>query len=328
MRATVVIPCYRPDANFEKMLDDLNAQTAQDFLVVLADDGNDDPIEPRVAARLTRPFHVIRFPENRGIVAGLNACVAHASTPYILRMDADDRMPPDRIARQLAFMDTHPDVDVAGAAMAAFGSGLRVWSKPTAHDAIRASLLWSPSLNHPTVIAKASVLKEHPYPDGFALAEDYALWLDLVTSGVRLANTTDIAVYYRMEGQNTSQTGNDKRARRYLEMFKHAVATLLGPESLARLQSGIDQGCHHVLAGMPLPDDVQRPQGHQVQVYAEALRAELDAIPDAWALAAKDEVALRWKRVSGKGRWHKLGPVFQLARLPWSAWRTLLSSGR
>ena len=40
MRASVVIPCYRPDANFEKMLGDLNAQTCQDFDVVLADDGN------------------------------------------------------------------------------------------------------------------------------------------------------------------------------------------------------------------------------------------------------------------------------------------------
>lgn len=328
MRATVVIPCYRPDANFEKMLEDLNAQTSQDFCVVLADDGNDDPIEPRVAACLKRPFHVIRFAENRGIVAGLNACISHASTPYILRMDADDRMPPKRIARQLAFMEAHPEVDVAGATMAVFGSGLRVWSKPTSHVAIRAGLLWSPSLNHPTVIAKSSVLKDHPYPDGFALAEDYALWLDLVRSGVRLANMKDIAVYYRMEGQNTSQTGNDKRARRYTDMFKHAVTSLMGPESLTRLLPGIDQGCHHVLAGMPLPQDMRRPHGNAVLEYAETLQSELSNLSDPWASAAKAEVVLRLKRASGKGRWHKLGPVFQLARLPWSAWRTLLSTDR
>jgi hypothetical protein len=271
---------------------------------------------------------VIRFAENRGIVAGLNACSSHASTPYILRMDADDRMPPKRIARQLAFMEAHPEVDVAGATMAVFGSGLRVWSKPTSHVAIRAGLLWSPSLNHPTVIAKSSVLKDHPYPDGFALAEDYALWLDLVRSGVRLANMKDIAVYYRMEGQNTSQTGNDKRARRYTDMFKHAVTSLMGPESLTRLLPGIDQGCHHVLAGMPLPQDMRRPHGNAVLEYAETLQSELSNLSDPWDSAAKAEVVLRLKRASGKGRWHKLGPVFQLARLPWSAWRTLLSTDR
>ena len=328
MRATVVIPCYRPDANFEKMLDDLNAQTSQDFCVVLIDDGNDEPIEPRVDARLKRPFHVIRFPENRGIVAGLNAGVAHASTSYILRMDADDRMPPQRIARQLEFMHSHPEVDVAGTAMAVFGSGMRVWSKPTSHDAICAELLWSPSLNHPTIIAKASVLKEHPYPDGFDLAEDYALWLALAKSGVRMANMKDVLVYYRMEGQNTSQTGNDKRARRYTDMFKHVVTSLMGPESLTRLLPGIDQGCHHVLAGIPLPQDMRRPHGKQVLEYAEALQSELGNLSDPWASAAKTEIVLRLRWASGKGRWHKLESVFQLARLPWSAWRLLLSSDR
>ena len=47
-------------------------------------------------------------------------------------MDADDRMPPDRIERQLAYLDNHPEVDVVGASMAVFGSGLRMWTNPPA----------------------------------------------------------------------------------------------------------------------------------------------------------------------------------------------------
>ena len=93
MRATVVIPCYRPDEHFEKVLSDLNAQTSQDFEVIFADDGNDPPLKPRIDAVLRRPFQVIRFETNQGIVAGLNACVQAVTTPYIIRMDADDRMP-------------------------------------------------------------------------------------------------------------------------------------------------------------------------------------------------------------------------------------------
>ena len=134
MRASVVIPCYRPDANFEKMLGDLNAQTCQDFDVVLADDGNTPPLEARIEATLNRPHRIIRFDQNRGIVAGLNACIAAVSAPVVIRMDADDRMPPDRIARQLTFLDNHPDVDVVGASMAVFGSGLRMWTKPASHQ--------------------------------------------------------------------------------------------------------------------------------------------------------------------------------------------------
>ncbi|MGB2383849.1 MAG: glycosyltransferase family 2 protein, partial [Flavobacteriales bacterium] len=84
MRASVVIPCYRPDANFEKMLGDLNAQTCQDFDVVLADDGNTPPLAARVKATLKRPHRVIRFDQNRGIVAGLNACIADVRAPVVI----------------------------------------------------------------------------------------------------------------------------------------------------------------------------------------------------------------------------------------------------
>ena len=328
MRATVIIPCYRPDTNFEKMLDDLNAQTSQEFTVVFADDGNVVPIEPRINARLKRPFYVIRFQENQGIVAGLNACVKHASTPFIIRMDADDRMPPNRIANQLSFMESHPDVDVAGASMAVFGSGLRVWSKPLEHDGILAGLLWSPSLNHPTVIAKTSILKKHAYPSGFSLAEDYALWLEMATHGVRFANTLDVAVYYRMEGQNTSQTGDDKRARRYTSMFKHAISSLLGEAGLTALEDGIVHGCHHVLADIPLPSGIERPNGQALAAYASALDRELSRTGATWAKLAQTEVDNRLCRATTNARWHKFYPVFQLSRLPMSAWSLLLSSNR
>lgn len=327
MRATVVIPCYRPDANFEKMLADLNAQTSQEFCVILADDGNTPPLAPRVAKVLKRPHEVIRFDQNQGIVAGLNACIAAASTPFIVRMDADDRMPADRIARQLAFMDAHPEVDVAGAAMAVFGSGIRVWSKPEDHASIQASLLWGPSLNHPTVVSKTPIMQAHPYPEGFPLAEDYALWLRMAQAGVRMANDTTVAVHYRMEGQNTSQNGSDRRATRYKDLFKYALSSLLGEEAGQALGSGVDAGCHHVLAGMQPPSECN-PTPEAVEAHARALLNALSSLNAPWAARAEFDTQLRLRRARGQGRWHKLDAVWALGRLRPTDWKLLLSSNR
>lgn len=333
MRASVVIPCYRPDANFEKMLGDLNAQTCQDFDVVLADDGNTPPLAARIEATLNRPHRVIRFDQNRGIVAGLNACIATVSAPVVIRMDADDRMPPDRIARQLTFLDNHPDVDVVGASMAVFGSGLRMWTKPASHHDICASLLWAPSLNHPTVAARTKVLQGHPYEEGHHLAEDYALWLALAQEGVTFANDPFCAVYYRMEGQNTSQNGAQAKLKRYVSMHQLAIQTLLPHADAEELTPGLTNGAHQVLAGMCALRDPSSPGLEKVKHHAEALLCALEAHgerhpEDAWIQAAQHATRTRLARVEANTRWHKLEGVLNLRLLRMSDWLTLLRRDR
>ena len=333
MRASVVIPCYRPDANFEKMLGDLNAQTCQDFDVVLADDGNTPPLAARVKATLKRPHRVIRFEQNRGIVAGLNACIADVRAPVVIRMDADDRMPPDRIERQLAYLDNHPEVDVVGASMAVFGSGLRMWTKPTSHHDICASLLWAPGLNHPTVAARTQVLQDHPYEEGHHLAEDYALWLALAQQGATFANDPFCAVYYRMEGQNTSQNGAQARLERYVSMHQHAIHMLLPHADAAELTPGLTNGAHQVLAGMCALHDPKSPGLDKVKQHAEALLRALEAHgerhpEDAWIQAAQHATRTRLARVEANTRWHKLEGVRNLRLLRVSDWLALLRRDR
>ena len=305
MRATVVIPCYKPNEHFDKVLDDLNAQTSQEFEVVLVDDGNEPPIQDRVDRRLSRPFRIIRFDTNRGIVAGLNAAVASATTPYVVRMDADDRMPAYRIERQLAWMDQHPDVDVAGGAMLTFGQKVRLWAHPSEVPAAAGGLLWGPTLNHPTVIAKTAVLHATPYPADAPLGEDYALWLRLVEQGRRLGNMDEVMVYYRLEGQNTSQTGQDSRGERYFSLFGRAVTSLLPLANRAAVMEGVRAGAHHVLAGVTLPSSVDKPSNQTIQAHGQALLDALAGVEAPWARRAEQSVQQRLSRHERTLPWHK-----------------------
>src|SRR5258706_32979 len=50
----------------------------------------------------------------QGIVAALNNAIAAARAPYLARLDADDRARPDRLGKQLAFMEAHPEIGRAG----------------------------------------------------------------------------------------------------------------------------------------------------------------------------------------------------------------------
>ena len=326
MRATVVIPCYRPDEHFEKVLSDLNAQTSQDFEVIFADDGNDPPLKPRIDAVLRRPFQVIRFETNQGIVAGLNACVQAVTTPYIIRMDADDRMPSDRIEQQLRWMENHPSVDVSGGDMVTFGQKVRWWSKPTSPEGVHAELLWGPSLNHPTVIAKTSVLQQNPYPSDASLAEDYMLWVELATKGLMLSNCPKVLVYYRLAGQNTSQTGRTKRAERYFELFERVLTTMT-PDSLhSSVKRGVQQGAHHVLAGVALPENFSKPTAQDVEAHALALMNAMSVIDEPWSRAASLSIQSRMRHQRAMIPWHKAREVVGAVRC-WRKWPLLKSPG-
>ncbi len=305
MRATVVIPCYKPNEHFDKVLDDLNAQTSHEFDVVLVDDGNNPPLQERVDRRLSRPFRVIRFDTNQGIVAGLNAAVAAVTSPYVIRMDADDRMPADRIERQLAWMDEHPAVDVAGGDMLTFGQKVRVWSHPSDGPAAAGGLLWGPTLNHPTVIAKTAVLQATPYPADAPLGEDYALWLRLVEQGRHIGNMNAVLVYYRLEGQNTSQTGQDSRGERYFSLFERAVTCLLPPANQPALLEGVQAGAHHVLAGVTLPSAAKKPDNQTVRAHGQALLNALAEVDEPWARCAEQSAQWRLRRHGRKLPWHK-----------------------
>jgi glycosyltransferase involved in cell wall biosynthesis len=78
------------------LLDDGSTDEAIDHLSLLAD--------PRVV--------VIRDGQNLGLAYRLNQAVGMAKGKYIARMDHDDICHPERFARQIAYLEGHPEVDL------------------------------------------------------------------------------------------------------------------------------------------------------------------------------------------------------------------------
>jgi hypothetical protein len=133
--------------------------------------------------------------------AALNAGVAAARGEYLARMDADDISVPDRLDKQVAFLDAHPSCVAAGAWIEVVDEaerhiGLKTFV--TTHDAISAALLRGISpMAHPTVVVRRDALRAaggydgHRYP-----SEDLDLWFRLRDSG-ELANLGEALLRHR-----------------------------------------------------------------------------------------------------------------------------------
>jgi GT2 family glycosyltransferase len=105
---SVAIPAYNAAHTIAQTLDSLLAQTHRNLDIVVVDDGSTDDT-PGVLAAYADRVRVIRQ-ENSGIAAARNAGVRAARGDFIALLDADDVCRPDRIAIELRYLQTHPDI--------------------------------------------------------------------------------------------------------------------------------------------------------------------------------------------------------------------------
>jgi len=177
-RVVVLIPVFQDQAEFDLTVESLaRATVAADIIVV--DDGSQPPLQA--------PGHgitLVRFAGNRGIVAALNAGLALAlrnGYDYIVRMDAGDLAAPDRILRQITYLEEHPECALVGsdAEVRAEGGAWSFTIRPPRDPRLLAIALrervW---LLHSTLTFRASVFREVGlYSDEFEAAEDYEILL-------------------------------------------------------------------------------------------------------------------------------------------------------
>jgi hypothetical protein len=138
-----------------------------------------------------------------GLVARLNQIAAAAEAPLLARMDADDLMHPDRLARQVALFSGSGAVDVAGTGAFVVDGGREVlgtWSTAPLPRTVQGVLARGVLLIHPTVMYRTEFARSHPYDARYPRAEDLAQWCRIVEDG-RYGLVDEPLLYYRTEEQ-------------------------------------------------------------------------------------------------------------------------------
>jgi len=264
---SVLLPCYNAAATLSEALESLAEQTLTDFEVVLVDDGStDDSLAIAQAwADRDRRFRLI-CQSHRGIVGALNAGLEACLAPCVARMDADDRSHPERLARQVAFLEAHPDVVVVGCLVKGYPpeqvrQGFSVyleWLNSLIEDSdIRREIFVESPLAHPSVtFRKDWVERVGGYQDR-GWPEDYDLWLRLYLAGARFAKISEVLLDWRERPERlTRQDG-----RYSLENFLRAKAYYLARGPLVDREVVIIWGAgmmgrrlskHLVRQGIPL----------------------------------------------------------------------------
>jgi hypothetical protein len=214
MTVTVVIPVYNKAPFLTECLSSVAAQTHPVFEVIAVDDASTDE-SPQILALWNDPrLKLVRLKENVGPGLAAQHAMDLASGELIVRMDADDVMDPDRISRQVAFFQAHPQIDMLGMALQLLHDNDIVRRSPVDHDHIVAQLVFGVGLYQPTMAVRRGSLVRSGLRYGAEwpfYGEDRLYQLRAVQLGLRLANLESVGVRYREGVQNTVH-GRDRWA--------------------------------------------------------------------------------------------------------------------
>ncbi len=113
---SVILPVYNGEAHLDTAVRSILEQREADLRLYLCDDASTDGTWDLVRAWGEREERVVclRHERNLGAGAARNTCLAAAEGRYIALMDADDWSHPDRLRKQLAFLESRPDLAFAG----------------------------------------------------------------------------------------------------------------------------------------------------------------------------------------------------------------------
>ncbi len=190
----MLLPIWNGAATLSAALDSLAAQTLPDWELVAVDDGSTDGTGRLLEARARhdsriRPLHL----PHGGIVSALNAGLAVARGPYVARLDADDTAHPERLARQAAWLDAHPETGLVSCRVAFGGDPERSagfarivdWMNAClSREDIRLQRFRETPLPHPSVMFRRDLpVRYGGYADG-PFPEDWELWLRWLDAGV------------------------------------------------------------------------------------------------------------------------------------------------
>jgi len=246
-RVSVLLPVYNGEKYLAGAIDSLLGQTLSDFELLVLDDGSTDASRAIAESYKDQRIRCLVNEENRGVAKTLNHGIRQSRGIYIARMDSDDESLPERLEKQIRFLEQHPKIAIVGSGALSMESGRPTFPVPEEHADIHANLLFNCSFLHPTVCwRKEEFAVKNLYYEETPTAEDYDLW-ERVAQVVRMANLKENLLKYRNdpEVKLTRYVQQQKEGgRRVRERFLQR----LGLEPTSR-----EREIHHAIAYDNLP---------------------------------------------------------------------------
>jgi glycosyltransferase involved in cell wall biosynthesis len=206
---TVLMPVYNGEKYLREAIESILRQTFRNFELLIIDDGSTDRSVEIIEAYDDPRIRLVHNGANLKLISTLNRGLSLARGAYVARMDCDDISLPERLSKQVAYMNEHPEVGICGTWSKTIGEVEKSWETcfPIRHSEIVAHLLFNTAISHPTAMFNVKKLRSAnlKYDVNALDAEDYDLWVN-ASDYFKLGNVPEVLFFYRVHLRQISQT--------------------------------------------------------------------------------------------------------------------------
>ncbi len=209
---SVVMPVYNAEKYVTEAIESILNQSYSDFEFIIIDDCSTDNSYDILHSYVSKDNRIRLFKNdmNNKLPKTLNFGISQAKGKYIARMDADDISLPERFAKQIEFMESHPEVGVCGTWIDVFSeesSQTTCIKYPAEHKLISVRLLFDENcIAHPSTFLRREIFFDFQLYYNLSLqghAEDYELWVRLLEQGILFYNLPEVLLMYRKSDVQT-----------------------------------------------------------------------------------------------------------------------------
>lgn len=233
-RVSVVVPFYGNDVFLKGCIENILQQTLRDLEVVVVS-------EPEAAEKLTvfldeHPDRRVRHLPNAtrlGLELSLNRVIPECRGEYLARQDSDDLSAPQRLERQVAYLDAHKEIDVLGTwshMMSVDLAFIGCNQTPVGPGFIHwFGLFEDPIINSSSMMRSGVFHKVGGYDPEMRCAEDYAFWSKVIRT-LKMDNLPEVLCYQRRNPLGISYTNTARQAELAQMISRRSMEEVLGYE--------------------------------------------------------------------------------------------------
>src|SRR6185436_12613681 len=308
------IAAWNCERYVEEAMSSILRQTYTDIEIVFVDDGSTDRTRELATASNDPRIRVVVNDANIGQTRSLNRGLAETRGELIARMDGDDVLFPECLAKQVAWLDAHRDVAALGVqAMPIDGAGRRLrriewwnaqWRRPVGALALEWYRMFDTPLFHSGAMIRRDVLADElgGYSESHSLNQDADLWRRMAKRH-RLANLDATLLASRQHrGSMTADRGRAERQghaelktaivhelmsdvlqwpdvpRRWAELWVDLtnLTKTISPDELRELMTAIDRCFARFVELHPEAGRDREIARHRASILARAMRKRSD----------------------------------------------------
>lgn len=223
---SIVVPVYHAEKYIVQTMDSVLAQTYKDWEMILVADGPKDPtievIREYIARKKEKRIRLLIQEQNKGAAMARNRGVSEMTGRYLAYLDADDLWKPQKLERELDFLQkknaafVFTGYEFADDTGVGTGKVVRVPDKLTYKEALKNTTIFTTTVMFDTDRIEKSLLE---MPN--IKSEDTALWWKLLRSGYDAYGLDENLVYYRRPAVSLS-SNKIEAVRRIWNLYRKA----------------------------------------------------------------------------------------------------------